>query len=106
MNTKFRIVAAAWVAGLLAACSPSPQSLIVGTWQAESAAKITAEFDKDGTAKITMFGQTLRGTYKLTSDHELEWSLNGTTTRATIKVTATELELTDASKRSIVYKRK
>lgn len=106
MNAKFRIVVAACAAIFLAACGSSPQSLILGKWQAESAVKLTAEFNQDGTAKITMFGQTLRGTYKLNGEDELEWTLNGATTKAKIKVTATELELTDASNRSIIYKRK
>jgi hypothetical protein len=52
-----------------------------------------------------MFGQTLQGTYKLDSGNELEWTLNGITTKSKVNVTATELELTDAS-RTITYKRK
>jgi hypothetical protein len=65
---------------------------------------MTAEFNDDGTASINMFGQTLRGTYKL-SDDELEWSVNGKTTRTKVKVTPRELELTDSSNRTVKYKR-
>ncbi len=66
---------------------------------------MTVEFSRDGTAKLTMFGQTLQGTYKLNAENELEWTLNGKTTKSKAKVTATELELTDDSNRTIKYKR-
>ena len=90
---------------LLGACGSSPQSLIVGKWEVENAPmKMTAEFMDDGTAWINMFGQTVHGTYKLTDD-ELEWSVNGKTTRSKVKVTSTELELTDSSNRTVKYKR-
>ncbi len=49
-----------------------------------------AEFSGDGTAKITMFGQTLQGKYKLDGG-ELVWTLNGRTT--------------DDENRTIKYKR-
>jgi hypothetical protein len=67
--------------------------------------KMTAEFKSDGTASVTMFGQTAHGTYKLNGEDELEWSMNGMSTKAKVKVTATELELTDSSNRTIKYKR-
>ena len=89
----------------LCACGSSPQNLILGKWEADSAMKVTAEFSGDGTAKLTMFGQTLQGTYKLVGD-ELEWTLNGKTTKAKVNVTANELELTDSANRTIKYKRK
>ena len=90
----------------VSACGSSPQSLILGKWEVEGAAiKMTAEFIQDGTAKITMFGQTLQGTYKLNSENELEWTLNGRTTKSKVNVTATQLELTDAANRTIKYKR-
>jgi hypothetical protein len=54
-----------------------------GFAEVASTIKMTAEFSPDGTAKITMFGQTL----------ELEWTLNGRTTKGKVNVTATELEL-------------
>ncbi len=65
---------------------------------------MTAEFSRDGTAKITMFGQTLQGTYKLNAENELEWTLNGRTAKSKVKVAATELELTDDANRTIKYK--
>jgi len=106
MNAKLSIVAAACVALLVSACRPSPQRLILGKWEGESAIKITIEFCRDGTAKLTMFGQTLRGTYKLNAENELEWTLNGKTTKSKVTVAATELELTDDANRTIKYKRK
>jgi len=106
MKAKVRIVIALSVALFLSACSSRPQSLIVGKWEAESAAKVTAEFSEDGTAKLTMLGQTLSGTYKLNTEDELEWTVNGITTRMKVHVTATELEVTDGSNRTIKYKRK
>ena len=91
---------------LLSACSSRPQSLILGKWEVENAStKMTAEFKSDGTATVSIFGQTVHGTYKLTGDNELEWSVNGMTTKSRIKVTATELELTDNANRTIRYKR-
>jgi hypothetical protein len=95
----------ACVALVLCACSATPQNRIVGKWEADAAVKLTAEFRGDGTAAITMFGQTLQGTYKL-NDGELEWTLNGRTTRTKALVTATELELTDQDHQTIKYKRK
>jgi hypothetical protein len=97
---------AACAALFLFGCGSSTQSLIIGKWQAESAIKLTAEFHKDGTANLTMFGQTMRGKYSLTPPDELEWTLNGRTTKAKVKVTAEELELTNAENQTIVYKRK
>lgn len=106
MNAKLSIVAAVCAALFLSGCAPSPQSLILGKWEVESAMKMTAEFSGDGTAKLTMFGQTLQGTYKLNAGNELEWTLNGKTTKSKVNVTATELELTDDANRTIKYKRK
>ena len=107
MNAKLGIVVAAWLALFVTACAPSPQNLILGKWEVEGAPmKMTAEFFGDGTAKLTMFGQTLQGTYKLNAENELEWSMNGRTTKGKVKVTATELELTDELNRTIKYKRK
>ncbi len=107
MSAKLRILIAACVAVILAACGSSPQSLIVGRWEAESAAKVTAEFSDDGTAKLTMLGQTLRGTYKMNTEDELEWTVNGMTSKMKVHVTQTELEVTDRrSNQTIKYKRK
>ena len=127
---KLSIVTVACVALLVSACSSSsqslilgnPQSLILGKWEVagaqvggvdnESAAaagraiKMSAEFNRDGTAKITMLGQTLQGTYKLNGENELEWTMSGITTKSKLNVTATELEVTDDANRTIKYKRK
>jgi hypothetical protein len=106
MNAKLSIVTAACVALFVSACGSSPQSLILGKWEVESAIKMTAEFSKDGTAKITMFGQTLQGAYRLNPENELEWTVNGITTKSKVNVTATELEVTDDANRTVKYKRK
>jgi hypothetical protein len=107
MNAKVRIVFAACLALFVFACGSSPQNLILGKWEVESAPmKMTAEFSRDGTAKITMLGQTLQGRYKLDEGNELEWTMNGITTKAKANVTETELELTDNQNRTIRYKRK
>ena len=106
MNAKLSIVVAACMALFVSACGSSPQSLILGKWEVESTAiKMTAEFSRDGTANLTMFGQTLQGTYKLNAENELEWTLNGKTTKSKVSVSATELELTDNANRTIKYKR-
>jgi len=105
VKAKLCIVVAACLV-LLSACSSRPQSLILGKWEVENApTKMTAEFKSDGTATVSIFGQTVHGTYKLTGDNELEWSVNGMTTKSRIKVTATELELTDNANRTIRYRR-
>jgi hypothetical protein len=120
MNAKFRMLVSTCVAVFLSACGSQPQ--IVGKWEMASARvggaespsaaeagraiKMTAEFGRDGIAKMTMFGQTLQGTYKLNGDHELEWTMGGITTKSKVSVTATELELTDDANRTITYKRK
>jgi len=107
---------------VLSACGSGPQSLIVGKWEVASASvdgaevpsataagkaiKMSAEFRKDGTARMTMFGQTLQGTYKLNGEDELEWTMGGITTKGKVNVTATELEVTDDANRTITYKRK
>jgi uncharacterized protein DUF4923 len=89
----------------VSACGSSPQSLILGKWEVDSAVKMTAEFNRDGTAKITVLGQTVQGKYKLNDENELEWTMNGISTKGKVKVTATELELTDDQNRTIKYKR-
>jgi hypothetical protein len=100
----------------LSACGSSPQNLILGKWEAASAKvggsdvgsipKLAAEFNRDGTAAITILGQTLQGTYKLNGEHELEWTVNGITSKSKINVTANELEVTDEANRTVKYKRK
>jgi hypothetical protein len=104
MMAKFSIVLVVCVALFLSACAPSPQSLILGKWEADAAVKLTAEFKGDGTAKITVLGQTLQGTYKLNGG-ELVWTMGGRTTKGRVGVTATELQMTDDENRTIKYKR-
>ena len=105
MRATLCIVVAACI--LLVACGSSPQSLILGRWEVENApTKMAAEFRGDGTATISIFGHTVQGTYKLNGTDELEWSMNGMSTKAKVKVTATDLELTDNANRTIKYKRK
>jgi hypothetical protein len=128
MNAKLSIVLLACAALFLSGCGSSaqsliggnPQTLILGKWvitgaqvdgvENESAAaagkalRMSAEFHKDGTAKMTMMGQTMRGTYKI-NGKQLEWTMNGITTTSKLNVTATELEVTDNLNRTIKYRR-
>lgn len=105
MKTNLAIAASVCVALTLSACGgPDPQDLIIGKWKiGQEGIKVEAVFARNGTAKLTMFGQTLQGTYKLNGD-ELVWTLNGKTTKCKVKVNATELEVTDAGK-TLIYKR-
>ena len=105
---KFNLAGiAAFLLLLLVACGSAPQNLIVGRWEVVNAPmKMEADFRPDGTASIGMLGQTVRGTYKLNHGDELEWSMNGMNTKAKVKVTATDMELTDAANRTIHYRRK
>ena len=105
MKTKFAFVALACVALFVSACGSGPQDLILGKWEAgQSGVKLTAEFFKDGKAKLTMFGKPLEGTYKLNGSDQLEWTVNGMTTKCKVKVTASELEMTSDGK-TITYKK-
>jgi|HubBroStandDraft_4_1064222.scaffolds.fasta_scaffold228645_2 hypothetical protein len=122
MNAKLSIVLVACLALFVTACGSRPQSLILGKWEMAGAKvggadvtsatevgraiKMTAEFNRDGTAKLTMMGQTLQGTYKVNGGNELEWTMSGITTKSKLNVTATELEVTDDANRTIKYKRK
>ncbi len=122
MKAKLSIVLVACMALFVSACGSRPQNLILGKWEMASAnvagsevtgatevgraIKMTAEFNRDGTAKLTMMGQTLQGTYKVKGGNELEWTMNGITTKSKLNVTATELEVTDDANRTIKYKRK
>jgi hypothetical protein len=111
LNPKLRIsvvavgLAAISAALVVSSCGSTPQSLILGKWEAESALKVTAQFTRDGTAKLTMFGKTVQGAYKLNPENELEWTLNGRTTRVKVHVTANELELTNDENQTIKYRR-
>jgi hypothetical protein len=105
MKTKLGIVAVACAALFVSACGSGSDDLIVGKWVAgEGDVKITAEFTKDSKAKITMFGNTLQGTYKINGGDELEWTVNGITTKGKMKVSKTELEFTQDGK-TIKYKK-
>ena len=106
MNAKLSMALLACLALFVSACGTSPQNLILGKWEVENAPmKMTAEFSPDGTAKITMFGQTVQGKYKLNSGNELEWTMNGISTKSKVNVTAIELELTNDQNQTIKYKR-
>jgi|SRR4030095_5622019 uncharacterized protein (TIGR03066 family) len=105
MKMNLAIVGLTSAVLILSGCHSGPQELIVGKWKAgQGGIKVTAEFARDGTAKLTMFGQMLQGTYKLEGD-ELEWTLNGKTTKNKVKVTATELEVIADGGNTIIYKR-
>jgi hypothetical protein len=105
LTSKARIALTASVLLFLSACGSSAERLILGKWEADGAVKITAEFSNDGTAKLSMFGQTLHGTYKLNSDNELEWTLNNITTKNKVVVSDNELDVTNDSNQTIKYKR-
>lgn len=65
MKAKVSTIVAVGLALLASACVSSPQSMILGKWEVEGAPlKMTAEFDRDGAAKMTIFGQTVQGAYK------------------------------------------
>jgi major membrane immunogen (membrane-anchored lipoprotein) len=104
MKTKLAFVMVACMGLFVSGCGSSPQDLIVGKWEAgEGPIKLTAEFSQDSKAKLTMFGQTFRGTYKI-SDDELEWTMNGMTTKSKVKLSPTEMELNSEGK-TIKYKK-
>jgi hypothetical protein len=104
MKTKCAWVVLACIVLSFCGCGSGSQNPIVGTWEAgQTGVKLKAEFSKDGTAKMTLFGKSLQGTYKLNGD-QLEWTMNGTTTKCKVKVTGNEMELTSEGK-TITYKR-
>jgi hypothetical protein len=79
---------------LSSGCGSSPGDQIVGKWEAGQAdAKVIAEFKKDGTATMTMFGKQVQGNYKMNDKNELEWTMNGTTMKCRARVTGSELEI-------------
>ena len=105
MKTKLGSVLVACAVLFVSACGTGPKDMILGKWEAgDGPVKITAEFSKDGKANLTMFGQTLQGTYKMNGGDELEWTLNGKTTKSKVKVTATELEVTSEGN-TVKYKK-
>ena len=106
MATNLVILLSTCLLVSLAACDASSHQQIVGKWQAGGAIKVTAEFDRKGVAQLTIFGQTVRGRYEWVGDNVLQCTLNGITTRYRIKVSATQLELTDDRNQTIVYDRR
>src|SRR5262245_30995600 len=108
MITKLAVLLSTCLLVSLVACDVSSHKRLVGKWQARSALKVTAEFDKNGVAQLTMFGQTVRGHYEWVGENVLQCTLNGMTTRYRVQVSATELELTDErnQNQTIVYERK
>ncbi len=105
MKTKIACMVVACLALSVFGCGSTPQNLIVGKWEAgQAGVKMTAEFGTDGQAKLTMFGKTFRGTYKVNGSDELEWTLNGTTTRFKMKLTPSELAVSSEGN-TITYKK-
>lgn len=91
----------------LSGCGANPQSMILGKWESEQAPgiKLAAEFNKDGKATLTMpLVGKVDGTYKVLSSDELEWTMGGKTTKYKMKLTATQMELTNEGK-TITYKK-
>jgi uncharacterized protein (TIGR03066 family) len=106
VKTKSALAVLACVVLFVSGCGSSPQSRIVGKWEAgQEPTKLTAEFAKDGKATLTMFGQSVQGTYKVNGNDELEYTLNGKTTKCKMKVTETQLDLTTSEGKTITYKR-
>jgi hypothetical protein len=104
MRTKIAITMLVCTYLFASGCGSSNQNMLVGKWEAgEGGIKIVAEFGNDGAAKLTMFGQEVQGTYKVSGD-ELEWTMNGKTTKSKMKVSGSELELTSEGK-TIKYKK-
>jgi len=106
MKPNLRIGFIICLALFVGSCVSGAKSLIIGNWEIEGAPmKMTAHFKRDGTATLTMLGQTLQGTYKVNGENELEWTVNGRTTTSKIHVTATELEITNDENQTVKYKR-
>lgn len=104
-KTYINIIAILTIALVLGGCRRTAQDMIIGKWVAgQGGIKVQAQFERDGTAQLTMFGQTLRGTYKLEGD-ELVWVLNGITSKHKVKVGENELEVTGDGGATIIYKR-
>jgi hypothetical protein len=95
-----------FIAALFSSYLPRPQNLILGKWQADGALKTTAEFSRHGIARLTIFGQTTQGSYRFSGADELEWILNGRTTKARVTVSVTELELANAAHQTVVYRKR
>jgi hypothetical protein len=122
MNIKLSIVLITCVVLFDSACGSAHRSLILGKWEADTAVDsngavqvlngkvggkpMTVEFGEDGTAKLTMMGQTMQGAYQLDAANQLKWTMNGISTTSKANLTETGLELTDESNRTIKYRRK
>ena len=122
MSAKLSILLVTCVVLFASSCGSVHRSLLLGKWEADSAVDsngsvqvlngrvggkpMTVEFDEDGTAKLTMMGQTMQGAYQLDAENELKWTMNGISTKSKANLTATGLELTDEANRTIRYKRK
>lgn len=95
------------LAAMLVGCGTPAQGLIVGRWELQSGpTRMDVEFHRDGTADLSMLGQTLHGNYKLNADNEMEWTMNGLSVKQRVNVTAEKLEITDDRNQTIVYYRK
>lgn len=104
MKTKSALGLAACFLMFVAGCNSSPESLIVGKWEAGQGA-LKAEFRKDGKATLTMpIGKPMTGTYKLNGD-EMEWNMGGTIAKFKVKVSETEMELSGNGNQAVKYKR-
>lgn len=95
------------LAVMLAGCGTAEQGLIVGKWELQSGpTRMDVEFHRDGTADLVMMGQTLHGTYKLNTNNEMDWTMNGLSTKQKVNVTTQKLEITDDRNQTVVYYRK
>ena len=101
MNAKLSIVVPACLALFLSACGSVPQNLILGKWEAASATVAGA----DAGPEVGSALNAIKGTYKF-DGNELEWTVNGITTKSKANVSATELDVTDGANRTIKYKRR
>jgi hypothetical protein len=92
---------------MLMGCGTPEQGLIVGKWELQSGpTRMAVEFHRDGVADLVMLGQTLHGTYKLNADNEMDWTMNGLSTKQKVNVTTQKLEITDDRNQTVVYYRK
>jgi hypothetical protein len=104
MRTLIALIALVWVTLSMSGCGSSTQNQMVGKWEAGDGIKLAAEFRKDGKGRLTLFGQTIEGTYKVNDNDEMEWTVNGTTQKFKVKVNGNEMEINNG-KDAITYKR-
>jgi uncharacterized protein (TIGR03066 family) len=95
VKTRCAVVMLVFVALCVSGCSSGSANPLVGKWETEQGGmKMGAEFGSDGKATITMMGQKLEGTYKVTGD-ELEWTVKDMPpTKCKFKVSGNELQIT------------